>query len=112
MSSLSRLPFRIAAFGLCLGLGTAPALAAEVGAGEVYCFSAADFTREDSALSGVCITGLPDRGQLLLGERIIRTGDILTGSQLEQLIFAPESQEEDDTALVRYLPIFDDGLAE
>ena len=112
MSNPSRLPFRIAAFGLCLGLVTAPALAAEVGAGEVYCFSTADFAREDSTLSGVCITGLPDRGQLLLGDRVIRTGDILTGSQLEQLTFAPESQEEDDTAVVRYLPIFNDGLAE
>lgn len=112
MSSQSRLPFRVAAAGLCLGLVSAPALAAEVGTGEAYCFSMSDFSREDAALSGVCITGLPDRGQLLLGERSIRAGDILTGAQLELLTFAPENQEEDDTAVVRYLPVFSDGLGQ
>lgn len=110
MSCQSRLPFRIAAFGLCLGIISAPALAAEVDAGEAYCFSSADFAREDSVLSGVCITGLPQQGQLLLGERIIRTGDILTGDQLAKLTFAPVSMEADHTAVVRYLPVFADGL--
>ncbi len=111
MSSPLRLPFRICVAALSLGLICVPAIAAEVGAGETYCFSVADFAREDSVLSGVCITGLPDRGQLLLGERIIRTGDILTGEQLAQLVFAPVSAEEDDTAVVHYLPVFSDGLA-
>ena len=111
MSCQSRLPFRIAAAGLCLGLAAGPALAAEVGAGECYCFSVSDFSREESALSGVCITALPDRGTLLLGQRHIRTGDILTAEQLEKLTFAPESGDQDDTAVVRYLPIFDHGVA-
>lgn len=110
MSSQSRLPFRIAAAGLCLGLISAPALAAQVGAGETYCFSLSDFAREDTGLSGVCITGLPVEGELLLGQRIIRTGDILTGEQLSMLTFAPAEDEEDATAVVRYLPVFSDGL--
>ena len=110
MSCQSRFPFRLAAGGLCLGLACAPALAAGVDAGETYCFHLSDFAREEGSLSGVCITGLPARGQLLLGERVIRAGDILTGDQLSMLTFAPESSEEDDTALVRYLPVFSDGL--
>lgn len=110
MSCQSRFPFRIAAGCLCLGLVCAPALAAQVDAGETYCFCLSDFAREETTLSGVCITGLPDRGQLLLGGRVIRAGDILTGDQLEQLTFAPVTAEEDDTAVVRYLPVFTDGL--
>lgn len=110
MSSQSRLPFRIVAAGLCLGLISGPVFAAQVGAGETYCFSLSDFAREDAGLSGVCITGLPAEGELLLGQRIIRTGDILTGEQLSMLTFAPAEDEEDATAVVRYLPVFSDGL--
>lgn len=110
MSCQTPFPFRLAAGCLCLGLACAPALAAQVDAGETYCFSLSDFSREETALAGVCITGLPDRGQLLLGERIIRSGDILTGAQLSMLTFAPAASEEDDTALVRYLPVFSDGV--
>lgn len=112
MSCQSRFLFRAAAGCLCLGLLGAPALAAEVDAGEIYCFHLSDFSREEPGLAGVCITGLPQRGQLLLGSRIIRSGDILTAEQLEQLTFAPDDQEEDDTALIRYLPVFSDGISE
>ena len=112
MSCQSRFPFRIAAGCLCLGLVGFPALAAEVDAGETYCFSVSDFAREETALAGVCITGLPDRGRLLLGDRVICAGDILTGDQLELLTFAPECQQEDSSATVRYLPVFSDGISE
>ena len=110
MSSQSRLPFRIVAAGLCLGLISCPVFAAQVGAGEAYCFSPSDFAREDAGLSGVCITGLPAEGEMMLGQRIIRTGDILTGAQLSTLTFTPAEDEEDATAVVRYLPVFSDGL--
>lgn len=112
MSCQSPFPFRIAAGCLCLGLACAPVLAAEVDAGQVYCFSLSDFAREETALTGVCITGLPEQGRLLLGDRVIRAGDILTGEQLSMLTFAPEGREEDGTAVVRYLPVFSDGISE
>ena len=112
MSCQFRFPLYAAALALCFGFCSFPAEAAEVGAGEIYCFRTTDFAREESALAGICITGLPDSGRLLLGSRVIRSGDILTGDQLEKLTYAPENSEEDDTAAVRYLPIFSGGLAE
>lgn len=110
MSCQSHLPFRVAGICLCLGLAAAPALAAEVDAGEVYCFQMSDFSREESALSGICITELPVGGSLFLGERRVLPGDVLTGQQLDQLTFAPDEASEDDTAVVRYLPVFSSGL--
>ena len=41
----------------CLGM-VSPAMAAEVDCDAAYCFTAADFGREE--LTGICITGLPD----------------------------------------------------
>ena len=113
MSCPSRLSFRVAALMLCALAPMARAEAAEVDAGESYCFSCADFSDEASALSGVCITGLPESGQgtVLLGDRVIRTGDILTADQLAQMVFAPADSDEDATAEVRYLPVFADGIA-
>ena len=112
MSCQIRFPLCAAALALCFGLWSIPAEAAEVDAGEIYCFRTADFAREESALAGICVTGLPEKGRLLLGTRTIRSGDILTADQLEKLTYTPESSEEDDTAAMRYLPIFSDGVAE
>lgn len=114
MSCQSRLPFRLAALALCALVPVAHTSAAEVDAGEVYCFSNSDFSPEDSVLAGVCITGLPeaDQGTVRLGTRIIRSGDILTAEQLAQMTFTPVSSDEDATAVVSYLPIFSRGLAE
>lgn len=113
MSCHSRLPFRLGAMALCAFLAALPGTAAEVDAGESYCFSDVDFSPGDSALAGVCITGLPDadRGTIFLGSRVIRSGDVLTAEQLEQMTFTPVSSDEDATAVVWYLPIFDNGLA-
>ena len=95
---------------LCMGLG-APAAAAEVDSGAVYCFTGTDFS-DDETLSGICITGLPDpdTGTVMLGTRVLRTGDILTAGQLEQMTFHPLKTETDREATVTYLPIYADRV--
>ena len=90
---------------LCLGMAF-PAMAAEVDCDAAYCFTAADFGREE--LTGICITGLPDSeaGTVLLGSRVLRPGDILTAEQLAQMTFVPLLTETDQDAVVTYLPIY------
>lgn len=94
------------AAALCL-----PALAAEVDCDSVYCFSGADFQEE---VVGICVTDLPDpgAGTVLLGTRVVRPGDILTAEQLPMLTFSPLWTEEDRDAVVTYLPIFENRVAE
>ena len=75
------------ALAALLALGIAgSALAAEVDCDSVYCFTQEDFAGEET-LRGICITGLPDSsaGTVMLGTRVIRSGDILTAEQLQQL---------------------------
>ena len=104
--------FRIRFFcliaALCCILGiTGTASAAEVEAGSIYCFSAEDFS-EDSTITGICITDLPEKqGALMLGNRILKPGDILTANQVAQMTFCPGRSEKDQTAQVGYLPIYD-----
>lgn len=109
MSSPSKRPFRLIAAALCLFLSLARANAAEVDAGEVYCFSPADFSTQSEPVTGVCFTGLPgeNQGAFRLGDRIIRPGDILTSEQLTQLTFAPVEAGDDATASLTYLPVFE-----
>ena len=89
---------------LCL-----PALAAEVDCDSVYCFTGADFQEE---VVGICVTDLPDpaTGTVLLGTRVVRPGDILTAEQLPMLTFSPLWTEEDQSATVTYLPIFENRV--
>ena len=91
---------------LCL-LGSFTVFAAQVDCDATYCFTPADFSESEN-LKGICITGLPDTqtGTVLLGSRVIRTGDILTAEQLEQLTFSPLRTEIDQEAVVTYLPIY------
>lgn len=100
---------RIFAFALALGFVpafSAPALAAEAEAGELYCFRQEDFPEED--LAGICITGLPgeELGRVCLGDRVLRPGDVLPASALAELTFSPARRESDAAAQVTYLPIF------
>ena len=95
----------------CTLTAVGTAWAAEVDCDATYCFTPADFSEKDN-LKGICITGLPDTktGTVLLGTRIIRTGDILTAAQLEQLTFSPLRTETDQEAVVTYLPIYEDRV--
>ena len=88
----------------CMGV----TYAVEVECDSVYCFSGSDFA-EDTALRGVCITGLPDSkaGTVMLGTRVVRAGDILTADQLAQLTFQPLRTETDVEVTVTYLPIYE-----
>ncbi len=97
---------------LCvLGL-TGFATAATVDCDDIYCFSSGDFTSEET-LTGVCITGLPasSAGTVLLGSRVVRSGDILSASQLAQLTFLPLQTQEDVQVTVSYLPIYENRVA-
>lgn len=97
---------------LCLSGTILPAAAAEVDCDSIYCFSPADFSSED-AITGICITGLPEpeAGTIMLGTRILRAGDILTGDQVAQMTFCPLRTESDCSAEVEYLPIYTDCVA-
>ena len=114
MSCQHTLPFRLLAAALCVLALSTPAMAAEVDADQVYCFSGTDFSPADDALTGVCITNLPEaqRGTIVLGTRVIRPGDILTAQQVEQMTFCPVRSEEDSEATVSYLPIYSDRVDE
>lgn len=96
-----------AACVLSIGIG---AVALEVDCDSDYCFSAEDFS--ETALEGVCITGLPESsaGTVMLGQRVIRCGDILTADQLEQLSFHPLRTETDTEVTVSYLPIYENRV--
>ena len=76
-----------------------------------YCFSATDF-HQDEKLTGVCITHLPDAqtGTVMLGCRVVRSGDILTADQLAEMTFSPLRTEENQDAVVTYLPIFENRV--
>ncbi len=94
-----------------LSLGTA-ALAVEVDCDAAYCFTAEDFSGEEM-LVGICITGLPapSSGTVMLGTRVLRSGDILAADQLAQMTFLPVRTEVDTDAVVTYLPIYEDHVA-
>ena len=94
---------------LSLSLGTVTA--AEVECDSIYCFSALDFS-ENTDLQGVCITQLPpaSAGTVLLGTRVVRSGDILTAQQLSQLTFQPLKTELDQDVTITYLPIYENRV--
>lgn len=98
--------------GACLLGLTGSVIAAEVDCDTVYCFSSEDFSQEDS-LVGICITGLPDTqtGTIKLGSRVLQVGDILTVAQVSQMTFSPLLTENDQEAVVTYLPIYENRVA-
>lgn len=96
---------------VCLGGAILPATAAEVDCDATYCFSPADFSAENS-VTGICITGVPESGTILLGSRVLRAGDILTAEQIGQMTFCPLQAETDCSADVEFLPVFADHVAE
>ena len=93
-----------------LGLAVG-ALAAEVDCDATYCFTAQDFSGEEEVV-GICITQLPESytGTVMLGNRVLREGDILTADQLSQMTFVPLRREEDAAATVTYLPIYENRV--
>lgn len=104
--------FRIVCLTLCLccvlGLSTG-VMAAEVDCDATYCFTAQDFSQAEEPLRGICITGLPDpqTGTVMLRQRVLREGDILSADALEQMTFLPLRTERDAQAQVTFLPIYE-----
>ena len=94
-----------------LGLGIG-ASAVQVDCDSVYCFTGQEFSNEEGALAGIYITGLPavSTGTVLLGNRVLRAGDILTAEQLTQLTFSPLRTQEDAQAVISYLPIYENRV--
>ena len=85
--------------------------AAGVDSDTVYCFSPADFSAEEQ-LAGICITSLPEAeaGTVMLGQRVLRPGDILTAEQVSQMTFHPLRRETDLQTQLLYLPIYQDRV--
>ena len=65
---------------------------------------------EGENLEGICVMAVPENGTLLLGNRAIRSGDILTASQVESLTFLPEQEEADTVGCLSYLPVYEDSV--
>ena len=107
-----RLRFLCLLLAMCaLTVIAGPAMAAQVDCDTTYCFTPEDFS-EDDTLQGVCITQLPDAatGTVMLGQRVIRSGDILTAQQLEQMTFFPLRTDLDQEAVVTFMPIYKDRV--
>ena len=97
---------RVLAAALCIGALTVHAAAAQVDCDATYCFSAEEFS-DGEELAGICITGLPDAstGTVMLGQRVLQPGDILTAEQVSRMTFHPLRTETDPQAMMTYLPI-------
>ncbi len=102
---------RIVCLAAALLLLAMPVGAAEVDCDAVYCFTSEDFAGEEP-LVGICITDIPNAqtGAVLLGQRILQPGDILTADQLSLMTFAPVRTEQDADAVVTYLPIYENRV--
>ena len=106
-SLLRTLVVTVCLVGLCTGVS-----ALEVDCDSVYCFTVEDFSDQEQ-LVGICITALPDAdtGTVMLGKRVLRPGDILTAGQVAQMTFLPLRTEQDQSAVVTYLPIYENRVA-
>lgn len=93
---------------LCLCCAVPAAEAAEVDCDGIYEFSSGELSPEEELL-GICVTALP-RGKLMLGDRAVRPGDILTAEQVEAMTFIPRRSEQDTEATLEYLPVFADRV--
>ena len=88
-----------------------PVFAQETESDQVYCFTTQDFSQQEEVL-GICITGLPDPGvgTMLLGNRVLMEGDILSADQVAAMTFLPVLTREDTQAVVEFLPIYENRV--
>lgn len=95
---------------LCLSALAMQAFAVQVDCDAAYCFSAEDFSEEK--LAGICITAVPEAssGTVMLGQRVLRAGDVLTAEQIAQMTFHPLQTEENLQAQMQYLPVYEDRV--
>lgn len=97
---------------LCAAGLAIPVSAAQITSGDCYCFSPEDFSG-DAPLAGICITQLPEpkQGTVMLGDRQLRPGDVLTAQQIGEMTFVSAQGDQEDSASIRYLPVFANGLS-
>lgn len=81
-----------------------PVSAARMDSGSVYCFRVEDFGED---LTGICLTKVPE--SVMLGDRMLRAGDVLTADQAAQMTFAANT-ELDSQIEISYLPVFADRV--
>lgn len=95
---------------LCL---TTTALAADSqSAGtSVYCFGENDF--QDDEMTGIFVLSVPDQsiGKICYGDRVIRSGDVLTRQTLSELTLKTNCTD-DAQAVMTYLPVYSGRLGE
>jgi len=94
---------------------TAVRLSAALLCAAVLGFSASAAGGPDTAvfageLRGSCVTAVPEEGAVLLEDRVIRSGDVLTAQQLSGLSFSHPQTPEDIRAVMEYLPIGPEGI--
>ena len=98
---MKKIAWLLCCLALFAGMGGA-AFAAEVSGGEAYCFAKEDFSPENEQLTGICITQLPEasRGTVMLGNRVLRPGDVLTAEQIGSMSFVSNYTGQDCTAAI------------
>ena len=96
-------PLRLAVLLCCLAAASPGAKAAGI--------IPLDCADSPSQLTGICITEIPEDVRVMLGNRILRPGDVLTAEQAGQLSCVPVSAMTGGESQLRYLPIFSEGIA-
>lgn len=91
----------LAAAGILAGSMAVQGWGLGVESGSVGCFDAGEFGDAE----GICITRIPDGGELTLAGRRLLPGDVLTAEQAAQMTFVPEDTELDRAAALGYLPV-------
>lgn len=109
---MKHIAYALAGVALVAGMAV-PGAAVEIDSAHTYCFAAEEFSAADASLSGVFLTRVPEKeqGLLMLGERVLGAGDVLTARQLSEMTFAAGDTREDITGTISYLPVFANGLA-
>ena len=87
----------------CMLLLTAKAAAAE----PVPCFAPGAFAGE-ALPEGIWITEVPRQGQVRLGQRVIRPGDVIPADRLGELVYL--SPDSTHSARLGYLPVYPEGI--
>lgn len=76
------------------------------GAESEYCFSEDDFA---DSIKGICLKEIPEQGALMLGDRVLRPGDVLTADQAARMTFRGGNPGKEE---ISYLPVFEDRVEE
>lgn len=106
---------RLAALALALVCFTVIAAAADVrmDSASVYCFRADEFSENAERLSGVYVVSVPlaEQGEVRIGSRALRAGDVVSRSSLDMLQLHPTCETESQCVLC-YKPIEDGTLGQ